>query len=761
MPLSNEASAILYVPFSTEYTVSSQEAMCLNTDIFFKECYVRPQLEQNMNRLNSMPQTEITDPEYPLKTEDLIRTYSQQIEKRQSFLNWFGNNGEGIYLIRGDAGAGKTTYVNFLKWQYNSIQWNILDMKQASEKINIFGQRVKFSKFHLLHQKIISCIIDQIISTLFIKYSDGEKVMQVNPKETLEQISALLKVYTEKILPSMPEDEYDLLYRSLDAITKPETETPTESEATNYCRNCAQVLADYFMKYCVMADDISDALECAIIHYMILLQCFRGVSRQKTIIVFDNIERFIGVHEIFSNELIKFIRNLRRIVDSNKKAFFDSRTNRNRFAENFQFIVAMRNTSARGFTPQQNSDFFEGSIDLGEWFSVGEIILRKLEWLKKNGVEIKNGDRLQYILNDFGIATDGIVRGLRPKLNLIFNCNKRLAVEFLVEILNSVVTQGKLDAADDLRLRKLQNSDSGSLGTFAYRSIIWRLLMDKLNQGGMFRYILSKKNALADSALDLTHIRNILTVLSNYSLTAENPYMPIEDLISTLYHLTDNPSVWFDDQTWEVERRKTAQLLFHMNYYNRRDNHWFQFVDVQCNDASYDGVHLENWEDILKMLETKNKHRRKIAVRITDAGQAYVGYIAHTFEFISCMEDCTTPLLCALPTESELKEKPIAALDCVQIIESISTRIDHYMEGDDLSIKFERHDHAHEYPYSLRLIHAHIGYLDNFCECIKCAIVSNDEDIKRKKDALLARIKEVINLYRNKGSSLEQMLKKS
>ena len=39
----------------------------------------------------------------------------------------------------------------------------------------------------------------------------------------------------------------------------------------------------------------------------------------------------------------------------------------------------MRNTSARGFTPRQNADFFEGSVDLSEWFSVGEVIDKKIQ----------------------------------------------------------------------------------------------------------------------------------------------------------------------------------------------------------------------------------------------------------------------------------------------------------------------------------------------------------------------------------------------
>ncbi len=105
----------------------------------------------------------------------------------------------------------------------------------------------------------------------------------------------------------------------------------------------------------------------------------------------------------------------------------------------------------------------------------------------------------------------------------------------------------------------------GGLATFAYRSVIWRLLMDKLNQGGMFRYIFSKKNSAEESAVDMDYIRNILTILSNYALENGEQYMPLETMVTNLYHLTDNPAAWFDNWTWSIERKKNAQLLFYMN----------------------------------------------------------------------------------------------------------------------------------------------------------------------------------------------------
>lgn len=747
MPLSHTANTILYVPFSKEYTVPFEKISELDTNTFFRDCYVRPSLNRTIEQLEKLAETEIPDFEYPLRKEDFIRKYEDDKIRRDSFLDWINGSGDGIYLLRGDAGTGKTTYVHYLKWKYTSTDWKIIDIKRATERINLIGQKIKSQNFYSLHGKAIACILDKLLSMIFVKVTSTNGIVQYDFEQTFDRIQALLRSYNLKILPMEPLDEYGVLYRSLSAIDVPE-----EDKKREYCRECANVFASYFMKNCSMNEDLSDALECAITHYMIILKCFKGATKKKTIIIIDNIERFIGVHEIFSNELVKFIKHLRRIVDSYKNDFFFQEENRNLFAENFQFIVSMRNTSARGFTPKQNADFFEGSVDLSEWFSIGEIIKQKIKWYEKNGYIIENAERFQYIMDDFGIANEGIVRGLRPKLNLIFNFNKRLTVEFLSEILESTANKEKLNIADELRLKRLKTSSfNGGLASFAYRSIIWRLLMDKLNQGGMFRYIFNKKNSGEESSLDMDYIRNILTVLSNYALENGEQYMPIETMVTNLYHLTDNPAVWFDNWTWSIERKKNAQLLFYMNYYNRRENNWFQFIDIQCNDASYDKVHFEKWEDILDMIETKNKYDRKIGVRITNAGKAYIGYIVQTFEFISCMENTSMPLLCTLPTEKDLLTTEICKLPCIQIIEKVSDRVSYYIKDDDANIRYEYSDRQREYSYTTRLLNSHIGYLDNFYTCVDKSIKSEDEKILAKKSELLAKIKSIVDIYRERA----------
>lgn len=88
MPLSHTANAILYVPFSKEYTVPFERISELDMNTFFGECFVRPQLSKNIERLKNMAETEISDLEYPLKKQILFKNMRRT--KHVGIVFWTG-----------------------------------------------------------------------------------------------------------------------------------------------------------------------------------------------------------------------------------------------------------------------------------------------------------------------------------------------------------------------------------------------------------------------------------------------------------------------------------------------------------------------------------------------------------------------------------------------------------------------------------------------------------------------------------------------
>ncbi len=121
-----------------------------------------------------------------------------------------------------------------------------------------------------------------------------------------------------------------------------------------------------------------------------------------------------------------------------------------------------------------------------------------------------------------------------------------------------------------------------NLKKYAYRSIIWRLVIDKLLNDQLFHEFVNIRDVF-EKKVALDYIRKILTILYNYSQETTYSYMSLTDLLKQLYPDQDNVSQWFCSEICKQERERICRLLYFMNYYDRRDNNWFQFVDIQCN----------------------------------------------------------------------------------------------------------------------------------------------------------------------------------
>ena len=758
MPLNDLSNKILYVPFTQEYEVPIEFRKSLGIDDFFESCFVSPNFEQKIEEIKTSSPIEIEQSEYPIERADMINALEEEIKERNSFYNWLNNNGEGIYCFLGDAGTGKTTYLHYLKWFYKDIAWQIFDIQKANKKVLVNQHSITFNNFSSLHSKATSTIFIGIITKLFVKKANNEYDLHACCKN----IKVLLSNYKSEIIKYGIEEKYQILYNRLSAI---KNWIPTTNGKKRFLNKITKIVVDYFTENCSQFTNENESLEsfeCALTHFAIVSRCLSHSN--KTMIVFDNLERFIGVDEIFNDELIQFISNLRAIGDTYGGRFKDSNHNINLFAQQYQFIVSMRNTSVRNFTPQQNADFFEHSIDLSDWFSISEIIEAKVKWYNSHNIKVGKNDELNqiaYIINDFGLTSTDIVRGLRPKLNLIFNFNKRLIVDYLVGIFQHDNNILAIQAANKYRVLDSEGYiiRSRALARFAYRSIIWRLIMDKLRTGGLFSNIFSNNSNKEQYLVEMEYVRKVLTILSNYSLAFGKSYMPFNELIELFFDRRDELiSSWYYDDTFKTKRKMIARVLYFMNYYNRRDNHWFQFIDIQYNVAAYDGKRLITYDDLFKLVESAKESPENINIRITNAGKAYLGYMVHTFEFVSCMDKCSEPLLMFLPTETELLNNDLMTLPCVEVIKNTSLSIATYIKTSKsdvsntaLSYKKGDGNRRGDY-YPKRLLNSSNGYIDNFCECIDELIPSDERKTEDKKN----RLKYIIRSFRNRDDLLDK-----
>ena len=759
MPLGKTTDMLMYTPFVGVYEVPDAIKNTLTADEFFKKngCYVHPNFDKQIEKIQKSATDEVTGDDWPLTLRELVETLRSGKRQKEILSNWINTSGDGFFTILGDAGTGKSTYLHYLEWDKSEIEWRILDLKRAISNIEVGEYQIEFphDSFVTLHGKVIASIIQAILRVLFVKQKDGRLCHEKNRKT----IQALLEGYEERIADLTPQKEYSMLYKQLKEI---QFDNEDGHGNRNYCMACANIICEYFKPVCVSMtqnrDAAAKALRCVLTHLLIVTRSFEDGDRDgKVIFAFDNIERFIGSDEIFNKELKEFLYDLRGYCDQNQQKFTDPEHNVNQFSKKYQFIVCMRNTTVRNHVPAEITDFKRHVADLSSWFPVDDIICAKLDWYDKHNIKVideKCKQHLEYTLCDLGVSKGNILYGLRPKFDLIFNYNKRLTVMFLVELFEDAIKPEDFQIVNSLFEKQGEPRVISSRAKFGYRSIIWRYLLNRMRDDDLFKkgvyYAGSTKNS---RIIDINYMWKILSVLhttlieSNGNETESSgvgEFMPFLKLVQGVYNDFDNLKIKFFEDCYKEERKRIARLLFYMNCYIPSDNNWFQLIDIQFNVDNAHRLHVKNWEDFDKLISDGQEIIDKLGVRITTAGKAYLGYIATSFEFFSCLAE-KQPLVCCYPTEDELRNKPIDQYRCIQIIRSTIANMklciqDVEHQQDNPYLLYKRTTNSEALTFKKRLINCVSGHLSIYSDYIvKLSTTDNKED-KKKLEALADRI---------------------
>lgn len=142
-----------------------------------------------------------------------------------------------------------------------------------------------------------------------------------------KKLQELLRRYDTVIAGEFPLAKYAELYENLSKVP---LQGNSRHKDIDYCRACANVITKYFEEKCFgqrrNRDTEAAGLSCALTQLLIVFRCFRDEYR-KELIVFDNIERFIGTDEIYNKELTDFLGDMRYFCDNNQIEYQIAETN--------------------------------------------------------------------------------------------------------------------------------------------------------------------------------------------------------------------------------------------------------------------------------------------------------------------------------------------------------------------------------------------------------------------------------------------------
>ena len=195
--MSKLANALLYTPFDDKAIVPKDISESMNPREFLTECYCEPSFFEG--NINIQEEARITEEDYSVYLKDIKDQIELQKTNYKYFTTWlndFSNN--KIYTISGNAGTGKTTYINHLKYESidENIDWIILDVCNAQPFVEWPGDvKTIVDSFNLASGKVFSLIMREVWLNLFSGTDENELY---SADAVYEKLSMLVHEYESK-----------------------------------------------------------------------------------------------------------------------------------------------------------------------------------------------------------------------------------------------------------------------------------------------------------------------------------------------------------------------------------------------------------------------------------------------------------------------------------------------------------------------------------------------------------------------------------
>ena len=690
------ANILLSSPFDKKAEAGPQVRRLLTENEFFRYCYSYPQFESKTIRHHD-DELISADNYYQIEKE-LKDLWKKQEGYYGNFINWLHNKmTDGVYTVSGNAGTGKTTFVNYLSSEIIDLRWVILNMSTASNTIVWLNDHMtNLTDFKLAYKKIYSAILEYIKKRLFDvdADTDDEYCMMVT-----KGFETLLNNYKAKFGNS-----FRLKNRFFDGVCDI---FDKEIERKIAIENIAGYFVSYF-DWLFSSNDFSRELSPLLEIFLIFLRCI-NVDDKMTAVVFDDLERFVCDDELYNEEIDEIRKNI-----ANYARNLDRGNNRNNSL--FKFIMVIRNKTARMMGVRlQSADNLAKNLDISEWYDLDDIINKKESWLYSHHIAVGDIDYLKLITADCKVCKSGEITGLKKFIEPLFNNNKRLLIDFLGVIIEKPSNRAYID-----QYVKLMNEDD-KICRFAARSLIRGLILKSLEEvDSLFEHLIAYGEK---RTLGIGITRKILTVLHNLTLNGANNIL-LTDIVANIVN-QKNVDYFFDADNGELD--EFAQSLFYMNSYNRRTNDWIQFVDIQIRNQ-YEKTTINEWEMLKDLICKKYKD---IYLNIMPAGEAYLRYIVASFEFFSLRyAEPYEPLFTLVPNQDEFKQcKAPTEFKCYKKIREVSNKAFDCIKNinDNLRLRWERG--AHGALHKDRIKQSFYDYIDKFMYMLryKCVDVDGKE----------------------------------
>lgn len=648
--------------------------------------------------------------------------YSNYVEKLREkysyFNNWLNNEEPGLYTISGNAGTGKTTYLHYLKNTIKDKNWFILDLSHQTSSICWWDEYwTTFDKFDKSYVKLFSNILYYIRAVFF-----GFRNEELNRQDVLKRIKSIVKYYSKFLRFNSPNNFFESL------------RTIIQNNKDKFLDQLLSFIVKFFDDLSALKEMTEKVFEeklRVLLDILILTLKCHSQNDFPVVIIFDNIERFIFTNQIYNID----VHNIKRCLKSYYQAAIDA----NRYIiKNTKFIMVIRNVTAGmlGFR-MHNADAFGNRLDLTDCFDVDDIINKKAIWYDKLNKKIETIELIKQIAGDQKKLHNGKLVGLKLLIDPLFNYNKRIIIEFL-----GLIIENKEKYSNQIEKYLEYKADESSIVRFAARSIIRGIILQELNDRDNLFELLKARSK--ENTLGLGIARKILTVIYNESNQIDNrESIPLRRIIEEI--VGRKAEDYF--RTHETNFENICELLANMNSYNRNNNDWIQFLDLQFTTQEKADYNINSIDGMKNALMN---NLDQLLVDIMPAGFAYIMFIAPSFEFFSVRYIKNySPLFMSLPNERVMKQTnlDVKSLLCYKIIYEVQKKAEDCIakiRNDTITFKFNNNQIKN---HKNRIINLHKEYIDRFIEFINIKYLNKGNEIDKNRQQLISEINKIKNKY--------------
>ena len=353
------------------------------------------------------------------------RTLSELKHVKESFESEVRKLSRSIFVIKGVAGCGKTTYLNYLERNLsNDIKFHIRNMELTERSIFFIKGRFDFEErqFNNNVYKVISAILNEIsmilLNKLELKRPDGTtgyfEYIQNAPDDNREYVRKIVEEYkkyldVESLSGPVPRhadvEEQRKLFEILEKYSNSDIEIDEFSTK----------LIDVFRERFLQSDDAGSKLKkeeldlAFVAGFLIRLFfcCYVIDKSKKYLFVIDNIEAVLkndSNYHVRISELESIVRGCDKARKDMDRILIPVRS---LYGDFYGLLFVMRDTTsimARiGSTEHDNDHRVDVEVDISEWFCTADIWKHKKKFLESKK-SVPTGPYLTAytnILNDF------------------------------------------------------------------------------------------------------------------------------------------------------------------------------------------------------------------------------------------------------------------------------------------------------------------------------------------------------------------------